>query len=223
MVPGLIVVLAVAVLDWVAVFKGWRKVELLAKPLTMIGLFLIFALVGKFSSLPLIFFGAGILLSLAGDIFLLLSERWFLAGLTAFLLAHVGYVIGFNLPLPNISPFWSVGIAIMLALSASRVLKRIVAGLMGKGLQKLAAPVVLYGTVITIMLLSALLTLFRMEWNAIAALLAALGAFLFYFSDVILAWNKFVMPIKNGRIINMVTYHLGQIALIAGVLIQFAR
>jgi uncharacterized membrane protein YhhN len=67
------------------------------------------------------------------------------------------------------------------------------------------------------------LTLFRMEWNAIAALLAALGAFLFYFSDVILAWNKFVMPIKNGRIINMVTYHLGQIALIAGVLIQFAR
>jgi uncharacterized membrane protein YhhN len=223
MVPGLIVVLAVAVVDWIAVFKGWRKVELLAKPLTMIGLFLIFALVGRFNSLPLIFFGAGILLSLAGDIFLLLSERWFLAGLTAFLLAHVGYVIGFNLPLPNISPFWSVGIAIMLALSASRVLKRIVAGLMGKGLQKLAAPVVLYGTVITIMLLSALLTLFRMEWNAIAALLAALGAFLFYFSDVILAWNKFVMPIKNGRIINMVTYHLGQIALIAGVLIQFAR
>jgi uncharacterized membrane protein YhhN len=223
MVPGLIVVLAVAVVDWIAVFKGWRKIEIIAKPLTMIGLFLIFALVGRFNSLPLIFFGAGILLSLAGDIFLLLSERWFLAGLTAFLLAHVGYIIGFNLPLPNISPFWSVGIAIMLALSASRVLKRIVAGLMGKGLQKLAAPVVLYGTVITIMLLSALLTLFRLEWNAIAALLAALGAFLFYFSDVILAWNKFVTPIKNGRIINMVTYHLGQIALIAGVLIQFTE
>jgi hypothetical protein len=47
------------------------------------------------------------------------------------------------------------------------------------------------------------------------------GAFLFYLSDVILAWNKFVSPIKNGRIINIGLYHLGQIGLIAGVISQF--
>ncbi len=39
--------------------------------------------------LPLICFGLGIIFSLAGDIFLLLSNRWFIAGLVAFLLAHV--------------------------------------------------------------------------------------------------------------------------------------
>jgi hypothetical protein len=51
--------------------------------------------------------------------------------------------------------------------------------------------------------------------------LAAFGAFLFFLSDIILAWNKFVAPINNGRIINIGLYHLGQIALIAGVVMQF--
>jgi hypothetical protein len=60
------------------------------------------------------------------------------------------------------------------------------------------------------------------SWNASAAALAAVGAFLFYLSDIILAWNKFVAPIKDGRIYNIGAYHLGQIALIAGVIAQFS-
>jgi uncharacterized membrane protein YhhN len=224
MIPGLIVVLAVAVVDWIAVAKGWRKVEIITKPLTMAGLFLTFALVGRFSSLPLIFFGVGILFSLLGDIFLLLrAPRWFVIGLVSFLLTHIAYIIGFNLPLPNISPVWAVGAAIVLALSAGRIIKRIITGLTGKGLQRLAAPVMLYGTILTIMLLSGLLTLFRVEWNAYAALLAAIGAFLFAASDTMLAWNKFVSPAQKSRLTVMITYHLGQILLIAGVLIQFTK
>jgi len=35
MIAGWIIVLAVAVLDWVAVAKGWKKVEYSAKPWTM--------------------------------------------------------------------------------------------------------------------------------------------------------------------------------------------
>ncbi len=223
MTPILFLVLAVAVLNWVAVARGWKRVEYLAKPGTLAALFAIFALVGRFGSPPLIFFGAGLLLSLAGDVFLMLSERWFLAGLVSFLLAHVAYVVGFNLPLPDVSPVWSVGIAIVLALMAGRVLKRIVLALREKGLHRLSAPVVLYGTVITLMLLSALLTLYRSDWTTAAAGLVSLGAILFYLSDILLAWNKFVTPIKNGRVANMVTYHLGQIALTVGVLIQFAQ
>jgi uncharacterized membrane protein YhhN len=227
MFPGLIIVLAVAVVEWIAVAKGWKKVETIAKPATMVALFLVLVqglVLTRFSSLPLIFFGVGILFSLAGDVFLMLSDRWFIAGLGAFLLAHVAYIVGFNLPLPVVSPLWSVGLALVLALSAGRVLRRIVAGLREKGLQRLAGPVVLYGTVITIMLLSAMLTLFRPDWPSTAAAgLVSLGAFLFYFSDIILAWNKFVAPIRNGRVMNMVAYHLGQIALIAGVYIQFVK
>jgi uncharacterized membrane protein YhhN len=223
----LILVITIALVDWVAVARGWKKVEYLAKPLTLVALFLVFALVGRFSSLPLIFFGVGILLSLAGDILLMISfdrfsDNWFLIGLAAFLLAHVSYIVGFNLPLPNVSPVWSLGMALVLALSAGRLLKRIVTGLHSKGIQRLAGPVVLYGTVITVTLLSALLTFFRTEWSTTSSLLVVVGAFLFYLSDIILAWNKFVSPIKNGRVANMASYHLGQILLIAGVLIQFA-
>ena len=55
----------------------------------------ILALVGGFGSLPLICFGLGIFFSLAGDVFLMVSyvrfsDRWFLPGLVAFLLAHRG-------------------------------------------------------------------------------------------------------------------------------------
>ncbi len=224
MIPALFVVLVVAVLDWVAVARGWKRVEYLAKPWTLAALLLWLVQFGLaetgFRSLPLVFFALGLLFSLAGDVFLMLAERWFLAGLVAFLLAHVAYIVGFNLPLPQVNPVWSVGIAIVLALGAGRILRRIVAGLQAKGL---AGPVVLYGMVITIMLLSALLTFFRPEWNASAALLAFVGAFLFYVSDIVLAWNKFVAPIRNGRVWNMAAYHLGQMALALAVVLQFAR
>ncbi|MDO9131019.1 MAG: lysoplasmalogenase [Anaerolineales bacterium] len=222
MIAGIIIVVAVAVVDWIAVAKGWKKVEHIAKPATMVALFLLLALVGKFGSLPLIFFGVGVLFSLAGDVFLMLSKRWFIPGLVSFLLAHVAYIIGFNLPLPEVSPVWALAVVLVLAVSAARLLRQIVAGLSVKGQRKLIGPVIAYGVVITLMLLSAMLTLFRPEWKTTPAALVSLGAMLFFFSDAILAWNKFVSPIKNGRVLNMVTYHLGQIGLIVGVVLQLA-
>ena len=217
--------LVVAATDWWAVATDRRSVEYVLKPLTMVVLIgAAVSLSDPASEAARWWMVAGLVCSLAGDVFLMLSDRWFIAGLAAFLLAHVAYIVGFNLPLPVVSPLWSVGLAIVLALSAARVLRRIVAGLREKGLQRLAGPVMLYGTVITVMLLSAMLTLFRPDWPSTAAAgLVALGAFLFFFSDIILAWNKFVAPIKNGRVMNMVAYHLGQIALIAGVYIQFVK
>jgi uncharacterized membrane protein YhhN len=227
MTLALVVVLAVAALDWVAVARDWKRVEILTKPWTLAALFFLLVQFGLaetgFRSLPLVCFAIGLLFSLAGDVFLMLSERWFLAGLVSFLLAHVAYIVGFNVPLPQVEPLWSVSVALILALAAARVLRRIVGGLRERALSKLAAPVVLYGTVITVMLLSALLTLLRLDWEPGAAVLASLGAFLFYLSDIILAWNKFVAPIRNGRVMNMIAYHLGQIALVVGVLIQFAQ
>jgi alkenylglycerophosphocholine/alkenylglycerophosphoethanolamine hydrolase len=218
-----IAVMAVAVADWVAVAKGWKKIEYVAKPLTMVLLFCYLALAGSFGAAPLICFGLGILFSLAGDVFLLFSDRWFIAGLAAFLLAHVAYIIGLNTPFGELSLLWAIGIGIVLAITAVRLLQRILAGLREKGQPQLVVPVVVYGTVITLMLLSAILTLYRLDWKTSAAGLVSLGAILFYFSDVILAWDRFVKPINNGRVMNMIAYHLGQIALVAGVVIQFAK
>jgi len=224
MIAGLFVILAVAVVDWIAVARGWRKVELVAKPATMLALF-VFLLLGMIvngsAPVALFFFAAGLLFSMLGDIFLMLSDRWFVPGVAAFLLAHVAYIVGFNLPLPEVSSVWMLGIALILALTARRVVKRIVIGMRAQGKNSLVAPIVIYSIVITAMLLSALLTFFRAEWGILPATLAVIGAILFYFSDVILAWNKFVNPIKHGRLVNMIAYHLGQILLIGGVLLQF--
>jgi uncharacterized membrane protein YhhN len=228
MIPGLILFFLIAILDWVAVAKGWKKVEYIAKPAAMLVLLGLLALVGGFGSLPLICFALGICFSLAGDVCLMVSytrfsDRWFIPGLMAFLLAHVSYIIGLNTPIPNISPIWSLGIAVILALTSARILRRILAGVRQKGLRRLVRPVGIYGTVITLMLLSALLTLNSSTWNTSASVLVALGAALFYLSDVLLAWNKFVNPVKFGRLVNIIPYHLGQFVLIAGVILQFGK
>ena len=225
MIPGLVIVFTIAVVDWIAVARGWRKVELVAKPLTLAALLVMFLMSmlewNGPSLLPMVFVALGLFFCLWGDIFLLFAERWFMAGLIAFLLGHVFYVIGLNIPLPDVSPVWSFGLAILIALTSSRVLRPIITAVRNQGKIKLAWAILIYGMVISIMLLSALLTLYREEWGALAAGLVAAGASLFFFSDVILAWNRFVNPIKNGRLINMILYHLGQIGLAVGVMLQF--
>jgi uncharacterized membrane protein YhhN len=225
MIPAFVLLFLVAVLDWVAVTKNWKRVEYFAKPATLLILLGILVLVGGLDSLPLICFALGLFFSLGGDVFLLLSyarfsDRWFMAGLFSFLLAHISYIVGLNKPLPDGSVLISFGLAIVLALTTAQILRRILAGIRQKGLPRLARPVELYGMVITLMLLSALLTFSSTYWKPYAAGLVALGAALFYFSDVLLAWNKFVAPIRNGRLANMILYHLGQFALVAGVILQ---
>jgi uncharacterized membrane protein YhhN len=156
-----------------------------------------------------------------GDVLLMISlDRLFLAGLATFLCAHVTYIIGFNTPLPKLS-VWGLFLAILIGIGGMRLLRRIVASLAARGQARLRIPIVVYGVVISVMLLSAMLKLTDLSWQAGAALSVSAGAFLFYLSDVILAWNKFVAPIQRGRVYNILAYHLGQIALIAGVVLRF--
>jgi len=226
MLSGFILFFLVAAVDWLAIARGQKKLEYLAKPAAMLVLLGLLAWVGGFSSLPVLCFALGIFFSMAGDICLMLayahlSDRWFFGGMAAFFLTHLAYIIGLNIPMPNVSGIWSLGLALVLAVSTARILRRILAGVRKKGLPRLERPVAAYGMLITLMLLSALLTLNNDTWKVFAAVLVAVGAILFYFSDIILAWNKFVDPIKHGRLANMILYHLGQAALVAGVILQF--
>ena len=228
MIYGFSLFFLVAALDWVAVARKWKKVEYFAKPAAMLVLLGLLVWIGGLGVPAVVCFCMGITFSLAGDVFLMLSyarfsERWFFTGLIAFMAAHITYIVGLNTPFPNVSPIWSLGLSVVLALAAVRVLRRILAGVSQKGLPRLVRPVIIYGMVITLMLLSALLTLDSSAWKVPAAGLVALGAVLFYFSDILLAWNKFVTPIKNGRLVNVVFYHLGQAALVAGILLQFKK
>ena len=207
-----------AILDWYAVYKGWKKLEYFLKPLTMVFLFgFLFASTG-FQGIAL-WFAIGILFSLAGDIFLMLPKEQFIAGLVAFLVAHLAYIIGFNQSFPPLDAFGMI-MAISLGMVALKLYRRIAAGLVSQGKEKLQKPVWAYTAVITIMLLSALLTFSNPDWDTRSAFTVSIGAALFMLSDAILAQHKFVQPIKNGRVMNMAAYHLGQIILIYGVVMH---
>jgi len=66
-------------------------------------------------------------------------------------------------------------------------------------------------------------TIYNPAWKTDASFFVSLGAFLFCASDAVLAWNKFVSPLKNGRVWNITLYYLGQFGLIAGVISQFVK
>ncbi|HEX5941594.1 MAG TPA: lysoplasmalogenase, partial [Anaerolineales bacterium] len=168
-----------------------------------------------------LWFGLGILLSLGGDVLLMISlDRLFLPGLAAFLLAHLSYITGFRAELTTVN-VWSLILLAFIAINASRLLRRIVGAMRARGENTLILPVIAYGIVISIMLYAAMSTTSNLTWSPLAASLVSAGALLFVASDVILAWMKFVAPLKNARIWNIALYHLGQIGLIAGVVSQF--
>jgi len=220
MIIWLILAIAFAALETLALSKNWRRLEYLAKPAVVVSLFVWLYLTTGLKG-NLLWFGIGILFSLVGDVLLMISfNRMFLPGLAAFLLAHLSYITGFQDQFTSVTAN-SILLVLILVVSAVRVIRRIVGAMRAKGEDRLVVPVIVYSTVISVMLFAAMSTIFDPAWKTSATLFVSIGAFLFYMSDVILAWNKFVTPITNGRIFNILAYHLGQIGLIAGIISQF--
>jgi uncharacterized membrane protein YhhN len=216
----LILALLFAALEAVAVSKNLRRLEYVAKPAVMVCLFLwLYASTGLRGNA--LWFGMGIVFSLTGDVLLMLSlERLFLFGLIAFLIAHIFYITGFRDELTVINA-WSLILLVLIAINVSRLIRRIIGAMRLKGQNRLVIPVAVYGTVISVMLYAAMSTIYDPAWKTSAAFFVSVGAFLFCASDVILAWNKFVAPLRNGRVLNIALYHLGQIGLVAGAISQF--
>jgi alkenylglycerophosphocholine hydrolase len=214
--------IGVAALDWVAVARGWRRVHVVAKP-TVIVLLLSWIYFSTGLQAEMLFFGIGLVFSLAGDVFLLFKgQGWFVVGLVTFLLALVSYIIGFNLT-PPVTDLFSVVTAILVAVLFARLYRRVAEGLLASGQSRLRLPVLLYTLVLALMLLSAWLTLFRPDWRSVPSLLAASGAALFIASDALLAWNKFVKPGQRGPLPGLVLYQVGQILLITGVTLNYLK
>jgi len=215
----LILAFIFASLEVLAVSKNLQRLEYLAKPAVLVCLFL-WLYSGTGLQGNAFWFGLGILFSLVGDVLLISFERMFLLGLIAFLLAHISYITGFKEELIAIAA-WSLILAVFIAINIGRLLRRIVGAMRTKGENRLVPPVILYGTVISVMLYAAMSTIYNPAWKTTAAFFVSLGAFLFCASDAILAWNKFVSPVRNGRVWNITLYYLGQLGLIAGVISQF--
>jgi uncharacterized membrane protein YhhN len=214
----IIVVLIFAVLDWIAAEKKWKPLEYVAKPATMLALlWLIWQSAGFGGSM--LWFSVGVIFCLAGDIFLMLPGDRFIFGLLAFLLGQGCYVIGFN----NVAPYlnlWGVFLIIMLGIYIGWLYPKITNSLIRNGKGGLKIPVLVYSIVISLMVYSALMTWTRPGWVVASAASASIGAILFYVSDSILAWDRFVDPISHARLRTMIFYHLGQIGIVLGAILH---
>lgn len=216
----LILALIFAAAEAIAVSKDTKRLEYVAKPAAMIFLFLWLYTTTGLTGIAF-WFGLGILFSLAGDVLLMVpGDRMFLPGLVAFLLAHVLYTAGFMNEASTLS-LWSLILLVVIAINVRRLMQRIAGAMRARGQNSLVIPVTLYGTVISVMLFAALSTIYNPVWSTSAAFLVSLGAFFFCASDLMLAWNRFVSPLKNGHFWNITLYYLGQIGIVSGVVSQF--
>ena len=151
----------------------------------------------------------------------MLPKDLFVAGLGAFLMAHICYLIGLNQDFPPAN-LASLAVAVLLIITYFLLSRPIVAGLRASRQEHMIWPILIYSMVINVMLFFALITLVRPEWKALPALFVSSGAFLFYFSDILLGWNKFVAPVRHGHLTNIVSYHLGQMLLVLGAALQLS-
>jgi uncharacterized membrane protein YhhN len=215
----LFLALIIAVLDWIAVARKWKRIEYFAKPATMLALLAWLGVNNGFQG-SMLWFALGLLFSLGGDIFLMLPRERFIPGLVSFLIGHICYLIGFNSANP-VSNAASLILLVVVMFTGYMVYRRVALGLQASGQSKLKLPVLVYSIVISLMLFSALSTLIQPDWRIYAAVFASSGALLFFISDTTLALNKFVSPIPKARVITMVTYHLGQILIVLGAALRF--
>jgi len=193
---------AVALADWVAVWRRPSRAETWLKPLTLVLLIAAAVALDPADGAQRAWFVVGLVLSLAGDVLLLPAVDRFVPGLVAFLLAHVAYIAG----------FWHHGapnadariLAVLLLAPVAAVVVRAVR----RSEPELVVPVVVYIAVIAAMVASAL----RYGDGAGIA-----GAALFAVSDSTLAIDRFDRRRRWGPTAVMVTYHLAQALLVVSL------
>ena len=169
------------------------------KPLTMVLICLTAILGGNDLSVYKVMIIGGLACSLVGDIFLMLPTDRFLAGLTAFLLAHLCYITAFASGINSLS-WWPLiplivwGIGFYLFISPS--------------LGKLKIPVIIY--IVIILVMTWLAWERWIQTGQIETLLVLIGAVLFAISDTILAANRFKGPYKPAQALTLATYFAAQ-------------
>jgi uncharacterized membrane protein YhhN len=190
--PWLLAFLVLAVADWIAVALQQRPTEWILKPLALL------ALIGwaATSPSPNWWLVAALAFSLAGDVFLMLPFGLFVAGVAAFLLAHLAYLGTLDGPIAARLGWWAA-VLVVTGPFAMRIYRSVTR-------PPLRAGLAVYMLALTAMTGSAIAT-------GVPA--ASVGATLFLASDTLIAWDRFVSPQPWARPVIMATYHLGQLGL----------
>jgi uncharacterized membrane protein YhhN len=207
----IVIAAAFAVGNWIAVAraKPHTPLEYVCKPAVMVALIAAALALDPANDAERTWFVVALVLSLAGDVFLMLPddrvEWYFVAGLGSFLVAHLAYIGGFvargtdwsgHWPALVIAPFiiWFLGVPIVRGARAQD--------------PKLTGPVAVYVAVLIAMLLNAIAT---------GVVLAAVGAAVFAVSDATLGWNRFVRAFRWGPLVVIVTYQVAQALLVVSL------
>jgi len=213
----LMVTAAFTVANWNASWRGKFSVYYATKPFVLLGLIAIFLLNGPTGSFRLPFL-LGLMFSLLGDVFLIpQGKRWFLAGMGAFAVAQILYIIGFNASLPS-SPVLVIGIvgflagALILHLAADRLAAKTNLSRRFLWLCKI------YSFLVLGMAISAVLCLDRAGWSDTGAVMAGVGGILFLVSDIMIGLDKLDRRLPRYKFWIIVTYHVGQFLIAAAVL-----
>jgi uncharacterized membrane protein YhhN len=195
--------LVAAVADWIAVHTDRRPPEYLFKPAALAFFVGSAATLDPADSTVRTWFVIALALSLVGDVFLMLPKDLFVFGLGAFLLGHVAYVVGMNVDGLAVG---RVGLGLIVVAVTGATVGIVILRSVGSGDEpELLVPVAVYMGVISLMVVCAFGT---GHATSIA------GALLFYMSDALIAWNRFVKESVSGRLAIIVTYHLAQAGLL---------
>ncbi len=191
----LLLVLLSGLLHITGLYVKSPSLKMVFKPLTtLLIIFFAFRQNGPETYKTLIL--AGLFLSLAGDIFLMLPRERFVAGLVSFLLAHFFFIAAF---VYSHGPFLN-----WIYLTPVFVYFVLFLNVLWKHTGKMSVPVGIYALVLLLFLWQAA---GRYDFfHSDTALFGLWGALLFVLSDSLLAYNKFVKPLKWAPATLMVLY-----------------
>lgn len=161
----------------------------------------------------------GFVFSWSGDVNLMFvknNENFFLLGLVSFLITHICYILAFRKDSktgkhPRL--LWQkpyTGIPVLLLFAALMYL------LFNNIPQEMKIPVVVYASIITLMVLSAINRHDRVSQNSFRLVLT--GAALFMISDSLIAINKFYYPFELARFLIMLLYISAQYLIAKGTI-----
>ncbi len=201
----LAVTAAIAVVDWIAVVHSSTRLEYAAKPVVMVGLIAVALVLDPVSTLERNLFVVALALGLISDVFLMLPGDLLLPGLIAALIEHIAYIAGFRARALNVPLL--IAAAVIAVVSAAVFVPIYVRALRRKQ-SKLVGPVLAYVAIFIVMVASA---------GGTGSLVALAGALLFFYSDALLGWYRFVGPLSWGRPVNIVAYHAGQALLVVSL------
>jgi uncharacterized membrane protein YhhN len=189
--------------DLTAILRHNKRLEYATKPTVIVLLIAAALLIHPASQGERALFVIALVFGLVGDVLLMLPDDFLVAGIGAFLAGHLAYAVGFRFA--GFNPVGLIAGFIIAATTAGFFLRPVLSALRTSGRDKLQNPVLAYAIVISLMTVSA---------TASGNLVAAAGGLLFFFSDVIFAWYRFVRPVRWGQPVNIVMYQAGQALLV---------